>query len=72
MHTNLFMSLSHRAAEKRAECSLEEAAHRDDMVATLTEELNTFREQLDDKTAHIKRWFPYLKSLSTTVVRHNV
>lgn len=49
------MSLSHRTAEKRAECSLEEAAHRDIMVATLTEELNTFREQLDDKTALVKR-----------------
>lgn len=62
------MFLSHRAAEKRAECSLEEAADRDIMVATLTEELNMFREQLDDQTALIKRWSPYLKSLSTTVV----
>lgn len=49
------MSISHRAAEKRAECSLEETADRDIMVATLTEELNTFREQLDNKTALIKR-----------------
>lgn len=49
------MFLSHRAAEKRAECSLEEAADRDIMVVTLTEELNMFREQLDDKTALIKR-----------------
>lgn len=49
------MALSHREAEIRADCSQEEAAHRDNMVATLTEELNTLREQLDDKTVHMKR-----------------
>lgn len=49
------MYFCHRKAEKRAECSLEEAAHRDVMVVTLTEELNTFSEQLDNKTALMKR-----------------
>lgn len=49
------MALSHREAEIRAECSQEEATHRDNMVTTLTEELNTLREQLDDKTVHMKR-----------------
>lgn len=56
------MALSHREAEIRAECSQEEATHRDKMVATLTEELDTLREQLDDKTVHMKRWSPHLIS----------
>ncbi|KAA8587730.1 hypothetical protein FQN60_016592 [Etheostoma spectabile] len=44
-----------KAAELRAECSQEAAAHRDILVATLTEELSMLREELDNKTALCKR-----------------
>ncbi|XP_031153874.1 coiled-coil domain-containing protein 18 isoform X2 [Sander lucioperca] len=44
-----------KAAELRAECSQEAAAHRDILVATLTEELSMLREELDNKTALGKR-----------------
>lgn len=44
-----------RAAELRAECSQEAAAHSDIVVATLTEELSMLREELDTKTALGKR-----------------
>ncbi|XP_044076253.1 coiled-coil domain-containing protein 18 isoform X2 [Siniperca chuatsi] len=44
-----------KAAELRAECSQEAAAHSDILVATLTEELSTLREELDNKTALGKR-----------------
>lgn len=45
-----------RAAELRAECCQEAAAHSDIVVATLTEELSTLREELENKTALGKRW----------------
>lgn len=44
-----------RAAELRAECSQEAAAQRDIMVATLTEDMNVLREELDNKMALGKR-----------------
>uniref|UniRef100_A0A3Q4M603 Coiled-coil domain containing 18 n=1 Tax=Neolamprologus brichardi TaxID=32507 RepID=A0A3Q4M603_NEOBR len=43
------------AAELRAECCQEAAAHSDIVVATLTEELSTLREELENKTALGKR-----------------
>lgn len=44
-----------RAADLSAECSQEAAAHRDIVVATLTEELSVLREELDNKMALGKR-----------------
>ncbi|CAB1429621.1 unnamed protein product [Pleuronectes platessa] len=44
-----------KAAELRAECSQEAAAHNDIVLAGLTEELSAFREELDNKTALGKR-----------------
>lgn len=45
----------YRAAEMKAECSQEEAAHKDIVVVTLTQELNILKEELDIKTALGKR-----------------
>ncbi|XP_047223128.1 coiled-coil domain-containing protein 18 [Girardinichthys multiradiatus] len=44
-----------KAAELRVECSQEALAHRDAVVATVTEELRTLREQLDNRTSLGKR-----------------
>ncbi|KAF3699148.1 Coiled-coil domain-containing protein 18 Sarcoma antigen NY-SAR-24 [Channa argus] len=44
-----------KAAELRAESSQESAAHSEIVVATLNEELNALREELDNKTATGKR-----------------
>uniref|UniRef100_A0A8D3A116 Coiled-coil domain containing 18 n=1 Tax=Scophthalmus maximus TaxID=52904 RepID=A0A8D3A116_SCOMX len=44
-----------KTAELRAECSQEAAGHNDIMLATLTEELSTLRDELDNKTALGKR-----------------
>lgn len=44
-----------RAVELRAECSQEEAAHSNIVMATLTEDLNALREELEAKTALCKR-----------------
>ncbi|XP_068458861.1 coiled-coil domain-containing protein 18 [Clinocottus analis] len=44
-----------KAAELRADFSQEAAAHSDILVATLTEELSSLREELEDNTALSKR-----------------
>ncbi|XP_022610747.1 coiled-coil domain-containing protein 18 [Seriola dumerili] len=44
-----------KAAELRAECSQEAAAHNDIVVASVTEELGALRDELDNKTALGKR-----------------
>jgi len=44
-----------RAAELRADCSQEAAAHCDILVASLTEELSSLREELENNTALGKR-----------------
>ncbi|XP_034411805.1 coiled-coil domain-containing protein 18 isoform X2 [Cyclopterus lumpus] len=44
-----------KAAERRADCSQEAAAHCDILVASLTEELSALREELENNTALCKR-----------------
>lgn len=56
------LAMLHRAAELRTECSQEAAAHGDIVVATLTEELNVLKEELDSKIALGKRYSVFLVS----------
>ncbi|XP_055022530.1 coiled-coil domain-containing protein 18-like, partial [Boleophthalmus pectinirostris] len=44
-----------REVEMRADCSQEEAAHNEMVVLSLTEEVNTLREEMENKTALCKR-----------------